>query len=113
MDADEARSIRREAVIRPAPTDCWVCQGTRVFGGETCLSCVDQPVALTTDPVIRPAHYTAGSVECIDAIRGALTPAEFRGYCKGNVMKYAWRERAKGGDQDLAKAAWYLAEVLK
>lgn len=55
-----------------------------------------------------PEHYRKGGIECIDAIRAALTPEEFRGYCKGNAIKYLWRERHKGGAQDLAKASVYL-----
>ena len=65
-----------------------------------------------TDMVNRPLHYTSGTVECIDAIESALTPEEFRGYCKGNVIKYVFRERMKGGDQDLKKARWYLDALL-
>ena len=57
--------------------------------------------------VDNPSHYTQGGIECIDAIRAALTDEEFRGYCKGNMLKYVWRERYKGGAQDLAKAATY------
>lgn len=68
----------------------------------------DEPSA-----VDHPTHYNAGGIECIDAIRAALTPDEFRGFCKGNAFKYAWRERHKGGDQDLAKANWYLTEIKK
>jgi hypothetical protein len=56
----------------------------------------------------QPAHYASGSIECIDAIRAALTPEEFRGFCKGNVLKYVWRERLKGGATDLQKAEKYL-----
>ena len=59
-----------------------------------------------------PDHYT-GEIECIDAIRAALTPEEFRGFCKGNVMKYIWRERRKGGDCDLAKALDYIGYLLE
>jgi hypothetical protein len=66
-----------------------------------------------TDNVNHPAHYTNGEIECIDAIRAALTVDEFRGYVKGNVIKYAFRERMKGGDEDLAKARWYLSELLE
>lgn len=66
-----------------------------------------------TDNVNRPAHYTQGGVECIDAIKAALTPEEFRGYCKGNIIKYIWRERHKGGDESLQKARWYLNKVLE
>jgi hypothetical protein len=65
------------------------------------------------DNVNHPAHYTNGEIECIDAIRAALTVDEFRGYVKGNVIKYAFRERMKGGDEDLAKARWYLSELLE
>jgi len=60
------------------------------------------------DPVARPSHYTQGDIECIDAIRAALTPEEFRGFCKGVVLKYTWREKHKGGDEDLRKAIAYL-----
>lgn len=67
-----------------------------------------------SDPVNNPAHYqSATGLECIDAIRAALTPEEFRGYCKGAALKYIWRERLKGGDESVAKAAWYLTEVQK
>lgn len=58
--------------------------------------------------ITAPDHYTSGSIECIDAIRSALTEEEFRGYCKGNVLKYIWRERMKGGNEDLKKARQYI-----
>lgn len=53
-------------------------------------------------------HYRHGGIEAIDAIRAALTPEEFRGFCKGNVLKYVWRERYKGGDGDMGKALDYI-----
>tara|TARA_R100000231_G_scaffold29052_1_gene25819 strand:- start:20 stop:310 length:291 start_codon:yes stop_codon:yes gene_type:complete len=65
------------------------------------------------DMVNDPPHYNTGSIECIDAIQAALTPTEFRGYCKGNNLKYTWREHYKGEDEDLKKAAWYLDRLLK
>ena len=64
------------------------------------------------DPVEKPIHYAAGTVECIDAIEAQLTPEEFRGYLKGNVAKYMWRERQKGGIESLKKAKWYLSKLL-
>ena len=60
------------------------------------------------DMVNSPPHYTRGEIECIDAIRAALTPEEFRGYLKGNAMKYIWRERHKGQDESIRKSVWYL-----
>ena len=64
------------------------------------------------DPVDKPMHYAAGAVECIDAIEAQLTPEEFRGYLKGNVAKYMWRERKKGGTESLKKANWYLNRLI-
>lgn len=76
----------------------------------------DEP---TPDPVNNPAHYRQGEIECIDAIRSALapeksalTPEEFRGFCKGNALKYIWREKHKGGDESIRKAVWYLQKIL-
>lgn len=57
-------------------------------------------------------HYRQGGIECIDAIRAALTDEEWRGYCKGNVLKYTWREKHKGGDGSLLKAQDYLRWAL-
>jgi hypothetical protein len=39
------------------------------------------------DKVNKPAHYQ-GSIECIDAIESAMTKEAFRGYLKGNIIKY-------------------------
>ena len=66
------------------------------------------------DLVNSPPHYRQGGIECIDAIRAALTEEEFRGYCKGNAMKYLWRMGLKGDKvQDSEKARWYINRLLK
>ena len=66
------------------------------------------------DTVENPSHYTEGDIECIDAIQSALTDTEFRGYCKGNAIKYVWREGRKGdGNEDLKKAIWYLKRATE
>lgn len=62
----------------------------------------------THDAVNHPSHYTTGGIECIDYIQEKLTPEEFRGYIKGNVIKYLTREQHKNGDEDIRKAQWYL-----
>jgi len=64
------------------------------------------------DEVNHPQHYTSGGIECIQAIEAALTPEEMKGFLKGNIIKYTWRERHKGGVQSLAKAQWYLNRLL-
>lgn len=60
------------------------------------------------DNVEHPEHYRHGGHECIDAIRSMLSEEEWKGYVKGNVLKYMWRESSKGGIEDLSKARWYL-----
>ena len=61
------------------------------------------------DMVNRPPHYSAGDVECIDAIRAALGPEGFVAFCRGNAIKYLWRAQLKHATptQDLQKAIWY------
>jgi hypothetical protein len=45
-----------------------------------------------------------------------MTPEEFRGFCKGNVLKYLWRNGKKGGAggalEDASKARWYLERFI-
>ena len=69
-------------------------------------------VAHDDDTVNHPAHYTQGGIECIDAIKSSMTAEEFRGYLKGNIMKYLWRYRNKGGTEDMRKAEWYLQRLI-
>ena len=65
------------------------------------------------DLVNHPPHYThGGSVECIEAIESQLTPEEYRGYLKGCIAKYIWREKHKEGTQSLEKAQWYLTRLI-
>ncbi len=66
-----------------------------------------------SDNVNHPAHYTQGKIECIDYIEDKLTAEEFRGYIKGNVIKYLTREKHKNGDEDIRKAAWYLNRLIR
>lgn len=63
------------------------------------------------DMVNNPPHYKQGGIECIEAIKAALTEEEFRGYCKGNAIKYIWREKHKGGNESIEKANWYLNKL--
>ncbi|MFY9294470.1 MAG: DUF3310 domain-containing protein [Methylorubrum rhodinum] len=65
------------------------------------------------DAVERPEHYTSGEIECIDAIRAALGVEQFKGFCRGNAVKYLWRYERKGGAEDLRKAAFYLDRLTK
>jgi hypothetical protein len=61
---------------------------------------------------INPSHYKTGKIECIEYIEDKLTPEEYRGYIKGNVLKYITREKHKNGDEDIRKAKWYLDRLV-
>jgi hypothetical protein len=66
------------------------------------------------DEVNNPSHYNAGEIECIDAIKASMTPEAFKGYCKGNTLKYIWRMSYKGKPvEDLRKASWYLDRLIR
>jgi hypothetical protein len=67
------------------------------------------------DAVNSPSHYRTGGIECIEAIEESMTPEAFRGYLKGNCMKYLWRYTYKHENnpvEDLQKAQWYLAKLI-
>ena len=68
---------------------------------------------MTNDNVQQPAHYTAGGIECIHAIKASMSSEEYLGYLKGNAMKYLWRYKHKNGLEDLRKAQIYLGWLVK
>lgn len=64
------------------------------------------------DMVNQPAHYTSGGIECLDAIRASMAEEAFKGFLKGNVLKYMWRyEKKFNPTEDLKKAQWYLKRL--
>ena len=66
------------------------------------------------DVVNNPDHYNTGNIECIEAIEESMSSVAFKGYLKGNCMKYLWRYDYKGKQvEDLQKAQWYLAKLLQ
>lgn len=80
------------------------------FPGE---NTIPQRPKVQPDLVNHPPHYVDGGIECIEAIEAQLTPEEYRGYLKGNNVKYLWRERHKGGTESLKKAGWYLDRLIQ
>lgn len=59
------------------------------------------------DPVNHPRHYTThpSGLECIQISRHLTSDV-------GQAVQYVWRSEDKNGDEDLAKAAWYLSDAL-
>lgn len=68
---------------------------------------------MSNDIVNRPSHYTAGKVECIDAMEAAVTGLEgMDAVLTAQILKYIWRWRKKNGVEDLRKAKWYLNRLI-
>lgn len=53
-----------------------------------------KPIAGSPDEA---AHYH-GAVEPIELMQSILTPDEFKGFLKGNAIKYAFRAGRKAGE---------------
>lgn len=75
-----------------------------------------KPTDPMNDAVHHPSHYTLPglAVESVDVIRAVLTPEEFKGWCKGNALKYSLRAGRKDSSkevQDLAKAGVFLSWI--
>jgi hypothetical protein len=58
-------------------------------------------------------HYRSKAIQPWDAMAAWMTPEEFRGYLRGNVIKYVARCNDKGGVQDLQKARHYLDKLIE
>jgi pyruvate-formate lyase-activating enzyme len=64
--------------------------------------------------VLHPAHYNSGKYEVIDILKDQLTLDEYKGFLRGNVLKYVMRAPYKEDEtQDYKKAEFYLKALLK
>ena len=62
---------------------------------------------------IEPEHYKTGGLEVIDIMKLKLTKQEFKGFCKGLIIKYILRADNKNKIEDYKKAQWYLNYLIK
>jgi hypothetical protein len=60
-----------------------------------------------------PDHYYRLGIEPWDAMQAWLPTEEWRGFLRGNVIKYIARYPEKGGIHDLHKARDYLAKLIE
>lgn len=58
-------------------------------------------------------HYAAKHIQPWDAMRDWMTPDQFKGFLRGNVIKYIARCDDKGGIEDLRKAQHYLTVLIE
>lgn len=73
-----------------------------------------EPVKQNHDSVNHPSHYTAGGIECIEALKAATTKLTgIEAVCTANAIKYLWRWKDKNGSEDIRKAIWYCERLLK
>ena len=71
---------------------------------------------LEIDMVNHPAHYTAGNVECIDALESMSMGYHdtVQAALAWQVVKYVWRSPLKGKQlEDLQKAQFYLNRLIE
>lgn len=60
------------------------------------------------EEVNHPTRYNSNKYECIDVMVDVFGEEETAAFCKLNAFKYIWREKRKGGVEDIDKAIWYL-----
>lgn len=67
------------------------------------------------DMINHPPHYKlANGMESIDVIRAVLSPEEYKGWCKGNALKYQFRAGKKDPakeSEDYRKVEFFLREL--
>ena len=56
-------------------------------------------------------HYKEMPIQPWAVMEAVLTPAEFRGFLKGNIIKYAMRAGRKEGSDDANKARHYIMKL--
>ena len=63
---------------------------------------------MTADNIqVGGTHYKDMGMQPWHVMQAVLTPEEFRGYLKGNVIKYAMRAGKKADSDDTGKAKHY------
>lgn len=78
-----------------------------------CEQCNKNETEQQFDTVKKPAHYNQGEIECIDAIKVAVSNLQgIDAVCTANAIKYLWRWKLKGGVEDLKKAKWYIDKLI-
>lgn len=59
---------------------------------------------------INPQHYKRNGRECFDVMKDM--GVDVTHLCMGNIIKYLYRYKGKGGVEDLEKANWYLLKLI-
>ncbi len=61
-------------------------------------------------------YYNIGEIETIDIINSKLSTDEFKGFCKGNILKYitraSYKKSGEDESQDYEKALYYCKKLI-
>jgi len=69
-------------------------------------------IEVKVDMVNHPPHYTKGGIETLDFIKAKLSIDEYKGYLKGNLIKYISRAGLKDEEAtDFGKINFYATEL--
>lgn len=92
-----------------------ICNGDK-SNVKLCAKCWDQELHAPDIPsgsmVDHPSHYQ-GKHECIDEMIAMFGVEAVKAFCKCNVYKYRYRADKKNGEEDLAKADWYMDKLME
>ena len=107
------QETKQWVTLEPAPKDLLT-----TYGKDTVMS-PEFRKALEGEPELRDGldpksrYYDAGGIETLDIIKAKLTPEEYRGYCKGNAIKYLCRMAFKHDDptRDIDKVVNYAINL--
>ena len=91
------------AIERPDGTKLWYLNGSEV--SEEDVMSTDKDYQVGGD------HYAKQPIQPWDYMEACMSEEEFKGYLRGNVIKYVSRYDKKGGLQDIDKAMHYLEKL--
>lgn len=72
-----------------------------------------QEQKIQQDMINNPHHYHKGEIDIYEIMQAKCTPEEYRGFCKGNILKYVLRESMKGGVEDLKKMRFNSERLIE
>lgn len=72
-----------------------------------------EPIVTADSRQVGGSHYKDMPMQPWDVMQAVLTPEEFRGFLKGNIIKYSMRAGRKDGSDDAGKAQHYRQKLAE
>lgn len=68
-----------------------------------------------SEAINHPSYYGGDSFfECVKVLKAWLSPDEYKGFLRGNAIKYLCRLGKKDeATQELKKAKWYIEKLIE